>query len=304
MANVAVIALPLQHQLQILVTEEITSPSERRRIQNRENQRKMRRRKALMKKASLLDSVDKVSPSRKSSTGSEDLEIVGKEPALHQLFRSAASSSILARSELGSAANLCHLSEREAQQAIAEFERWVMTSAKGEPRVDHLLVLVKFNVFRALVANSDVLGFSTQDGMDDDALSPFGSPLDAENVLRRHHINKLPVALQPTRLQQEIPHHPWIDLLPVPEMRDSLLRAGDSFDDMELCGDLVGFFSSSTGRTGMVIWGEPWDIAGWEVTEDFLKHWGWAIRGCQSIIQSTNYWRAKRGEKPLRFNPM
>lgn len=56
MANVVVIAMPSHHQLQILVTEEITSPSERRRIQNRENQKKMRKSK-ILKATPLVDTL-------------------------------------------------------------------------------------------------------------------------------------------------------------------------------------------------------------------------------------------------------
>src|SRR6266536_4221644 len=167
----------------------------------------------------------------------------------------------------------------------------------GSPTADHLLALVKFNVFRALISNSMTLGFSTEEGMKDDALSPFTTPSNLKN-----HILVLPSALRPTKLQCQIPHHPWIDLLPIPEMRDNLLLAGDAFDDMELCGDLVGFFSASTGRTGMIIWGEPWDPDGWEVTKAFLKYWGWTIRGCSKISESTNYWRSRRGESPLHFD--
>ena len=85
-------------------------------------------------------------------------------------------------------------------------------------------------------------------------------------------------------------------------MRDNLLRAGDDYDDIELCGDLVGYFNSPTVRTGMVIWGDPWDVDGWEVTDQFLERWGWTVRGCSNLFTSTNRWREKRGERPLRFH--
>lgn len=133
--------------------------------------------------------------------------------------------------------------------------------------------------------------------MNDDALSPFNSASIFQNFTLA-----IPLSLHPTELQCQIPHHPWIDLLPIPRMRDNLLRAGDSYDDIELCGDLVGFFNSPIARTGMVIWGDPWDVDGWEVTEPFLERWGWTIRGCGRLFESTNRWREKRGERPLRFD--
>jgi hypothetical protein len=217
---------------------------------------------------------------------------------LWRLFHSAAGVSKLERSELPRAAAICKLNSEEAQTTISEFEKWVHKSRMmGSPTSDHLLVLVKFNVFRALISNSVVLGYKTGESMDDDALSPF---TDSSNL--KNDILKLPAALRPTLLQRQTPHHPWIDLLPAPEMRDNLIRAGDTFDDMELCGDLVGLFSASTVGTGMIIWGDPWDLAGWEVTEAFLSYLGWTIRRCSEIFQSTNYWRARRGERPLNFD--
>lgn len=38
-------------------------------------------------------------------------------------------------------------------------------------------------------------------------------------------------------------------------MRDNLFRAGDSYDDLELCADLVGFFNAPVARTGLIVWG-------------------------------------------------
>jgi len=50
-------------------------------------------------------------------------------------------------------------------------------------------------------------------------------------------------------------------------MRDNLLRAGNSYDDLELCADLVGF--SPTTRTGLLVWREPWGLEGWGFTQLF-----------------------------------
>jgi len=38
---------------------------------------------------------------------------------------------------------------------------------------DHVLVLIKFNIFRAIVNNATTLGFQIEITMEDDALSPF-----------------------------------------------------------------------------------------------------------------------------------
>ena len=219
------------------------------------------------------------------------------ENELWKLYHSGANLMQLDRQKLSRVATLCEAGPLEQQKLISEFERWVQYSQRlGSPRTDHLLVLVKFNVFRALISNGANLGYASGAAVDDDdALSPF---TEISNPL--WHVGPVPAALQPTKLQRQIPHHPWIDILPSPVMRDNLLRAGDTYDDMELCADLVGFFSESKDRTGMIVWGEPWDIAGWEVTESFAKHWGWTIQGCEQLLRSTNYWRARRGEGPLQ----
>lgn len=77
---------------------------------------------------------------------------------------------------------------------------------------------------------------------------------------------------------------------------------GDTFDDLELCGDLVGFFNTPTARTGLIIWRDPWDRAGWEITQEFVRHWGWTVRDCLNLLESTNFWRSRSGERPLRFD--
>jgi hypothetical protein len=65
----------------------------------------------------------------------------------------------------------------------------------------------------------------------------------------------LPPSLQPSSTQKQIIHHPWIDLLPVQSFRNSLIVRMAEYDDEELCGDLYGL-SSSTGKVGLIVWGE------------------------------------------------
>ena len=236
---------------------------------------------------------------------SADVEVYAKKESRSQLWRvfhAAAGPSKLDSSEPGYVAKVCRLTNIQTQQLVSEFKQWAQRSLlTGSPMNDHLKVevFVKLNVFRALVSNSRDLGYTPGDTMSDDSLSPF---TDLSNP--HYRSRALPSALRPTKLQRKIPHHPWIDLLPIPGIRDNLLRAEDSYDDMELCGDLVGFFSGSEDRTALIVWGDPWDPKGWEVTETFLNHWAWTIRGCSQLLESTNYWRKRRGEKPLKFEEL
>ena len=186
----------------------------------------------------------------------------------------------------------CDFTSSDAQNLIRRFEAWAAHIRRAaHPSPSHLPMLIKFNVWRAFVSNTVTLGLSIEQQSDDNALSPFTA-----NSPPIPHL--LPAALVPTALQRRIPHHPWVDILPFPRMRDNLIRAGDEWDD-ELCADMIGFFHAPSRREGVIVWGEPWDPRGWEATEDFVRYWGWAIEGCCEIVESTNYWRARRGERPL-----
>jgi len=218
---------------------------------------------------------------------------------LWRSFYSAVCSQQIDRFNLERVGKLCSEKGVQSERIITAFQQWIKyQNAVASPGVDSLLVLVKFNVFRAFLNNGKKLGFSSgRDYLDDDALSPFINPMRPEESLP-----SLPLALRPTTLQYQTPHHPWLDLFPDPVMRDNLIQASNYYDQTELCSDLIGLSDCSTGRGGLIVWGEPWDPSSWEVTEPFLEHWGWTLRGCDELLRATNYWRQKRGEPSLRFS--
>lgn len=163
------------------------------------------------------------------------------------------------------------------------------------PAADQLLTLSKVNVFRAFTTIMDMIGMPpSPDWMDDDAISVFTTQGPGIK-----ECSSLPLSLRPTSLQKTIVHHPWLDFFPVPKMRDNLLRARDDWDDEALCLDIMGFWDSSHGSRdcSLLVWGDPLDPGSWEVTEEFLRKWPWVVRGCPEILQSTNNWRRKRGDK-------
>lgn len=164
----------------------------------------------------------------------------------------------------------------------------------GSPRTDLLLNLFQLNFTRAIVENIRILGL-TSSNFHDDAISPFNTAGPRQYDLEQH----LPTNLRPTVVQRSVPHHPWLDLLPIPQMRDNLVLAQDTFDEEQLCLDMKGTGSARTGSTGIIVWRDPWDSSGWEVTEAFAHSWTWAIWNCYDLLKSTNYWRAQRNEKPL-----
>lgn len=154
-----------------------------------------------------------------------------------------------------------------------------------------LLTLIHFNVFRALLSNTYTLGFTPEDWITEEAISPYCDP--SKSLMG----SQCPSSLKPTKLQRSVAHHPWIDLLPFPAMRDNIFAQGEDYDDTGLCEDIVEFCNAPTDHEGgLVVWGDPAEESNWEVTEAFGKKWAWVLRGCRTLKESTNLWRERRGE--------
>lgn len=164
----------------------------------------------------------------------------------------------------------------------------------GSPRTDLLLHLTQLNFTRALMENTRLLGLKS-DQLHDEAISPFNTTGPWQN----DSIHTLPITLQPTEIQRRIPHHPWLDLLPDPQMRNNLVLAGEFEEERQLCRDIKGNGRLRSQRSGIIVWSDPWDPAGWAITEAFARSWGWVIQNCHALAHSTNQWRAKRNERPL-----
>ncbi|KAJ5756915.1 uncharacterized protein N7511_007097 [Penicillium nucicola] len=267
----------------------LTDPAERRRRQNRINQRAYRKRKRLQNKdihpKSLVKSTKPVSSTSLASPTSASASSASSVSSTSPQSQNAIIPSKLKACSPGT---LQDLLEKFAKSAIESY-------ARGDPTADHLMTLTKVNVFRAFTQNLELIGWSPY-WMEDDAISIFnqGSPQRESTAFDHSH---LPPMLQPTRVQKAMPHHPWLDFFPLPKMRDNLIEAGDEWDDEQLCHDIMGFWGESTMDSGLLVWGEPWDIRNWEVTEPFLKKWQWIVRGCPELMNATNAWRARRGEK-------
>lgn len=163
---------------------------------------------------------------------------------------------------------------------------------------DHLITLLQFNALRAMAINWTLV------------TGVLVTPLDCADVEVIHIVpypakpELLPPTLRPTILQQTVPHSNWIDMFPSPEGRDRLIRATGTFDEDDLCADCIGglyegFPDNKIKQRGLVAWSPPWDIAGWEMSEGFLKKWGWLMKGLPGALEATNRWRGERGERPL-----
>ncbi|KAJ5382855.1 Protein of unknown function DUF3425 [Penicillium concentricum] len=110
----------------------------------------------------------------------------------------------------------------------------------------------------------------------------------------------LPPSLYPSQKQRKIIHHPWIDLIPMLSLREALLARTDEIDEDEICCDFYETRDSSQ-EVGLRVWGEAWDPSAYEASESLIKKWSWMVKDCPDIIESSNYWRKQRGEKPIMF---
>lgn len=178
----------------------------------------------------------------------------------------------------------------------------------GVPTDHEFINLLYYNVFRAFQVNIGSLGLTVY-LLSLDILSPFNTTALGGSVSENLEdfaliptpapdlISSLPLSLRPTELQISVLHHPWIDLFPCPKLRDNLLRKGDALDGLAICHDVCK--GGENENTGLIVWGDPWDVSGWEITEALAKKWPWMIEGCDEVIEGTNYWRALRGLENL-----
>lgn len=174
----------------------------------------------------------------------------------------------------------------------------------GGPRLADLRVLIRINVMNAMVRNAVAMGFPATGLCADDYISPYSEhgPRPAHQPLP---LSTCPKDLRPTAVQKRFAHHPWIDLIPFPRFRDNMILAveADMLDEDELCLDVAVLETAIVGdNPALIVWGDSWDYRGWEVSPAFFRKWGWLLQGCPEVLEGTNYWRAKRGEKRLVFN--
>ncbi|KJR82336.1 uncharacterized protein SPSK_03318 [Sporothrix schenckii 1099-18] len=115
----------------------------------------------------------------------------------------------------------------------------------------------------------------------------------------------LPPNWRPTRVQRAVPHHPALDVLPWPSVREKLIGlfnmplderppiAADPLALVHLIYDL------EDSAEGLRIWGsDPYDPTSWEVGQLVFERW-WFVFD-RDIIEQSNRWRQLRGASRLR----
>ncbi|KAL6237943.1 hypothetical protein BDW75DRAFT_228295 [Aspergillus navahoensis] len=255
----------------------VVDRQERRKLQNRQNQRKWRERK----KASARKS--RTSTSR--STWTTPIPI-------------SASTGTVQQDDRDGSDVLCGHAPPNALAYLRSFEATLRQSyLSNSPQLDHLIGLTRLNVHRAIRENIRAIGMTAEWMICDDSISIFNHSPPSPDF----NLDKIPLSLRPTEIQKSMPHHPWLDFFPFPRMRDTLISAAHLFDDEELCHDLMAFWDTRDTQATLLVWGASWEPRNWEVTEGFARKWGWLLRGCPDLLVSTNIWRARRGERPLAW---
>ncbi|KAK7418629.1 hypothetical protein QQX98_003818 [Neonectria punicea] len=252
-----------------------TSAEDRRRRQNRLNQRTQRRKKKLQQ--------------GHFPTPASDAD-ARKRDLIPQLQASSNGHLLMSNPE------------RRAK-LIELMRKFYLEYSLNAPRPTYLPCLIRLNVLNAMSQNALALGFPVEGLCHDDTISPFSLPaprLPGQSIPPP----SCSESLRPTPVQLAVKHHPWFDLFPFPRMRDNMLKGFEAgtYDEDELCFDLLHVDSAvEEEKPALIVWGQSWDLRSWEASVAFLKKWGWLIQGCPEIIESTNYWRERRGEKKLVF---
>jgi Domain of unknown function (DUF3425) len=99
---------------------------------------------------------------------------------------------------------------------------------------------------------------------------------NAECLLAAARKPWIPAHLQPILPQILFPHHPYLDLLPFPELRERAITLAALFNPMELKRDIFreGLACYRVPRDRkLLVSVQPWDRRSWEVKPWFWKKW-------------------------------
>ncbi|KAL2686748.1 hypothetical protein Neosp_004289 [[Neocosmospora] mangrovei] len=242
----------------------ITSSAERRRRQNRINQRAWRQRHR-RRPANCSDdassaqsaATDEADPPQLMVDRAEDLAVPTGPVILAQGYLLLPTTDRRAKARLF------------ASSAYNDY-------SSGLPQPGYLPALTHLNVLDAMARNAAAIGISIKGLCRDDLISPFNtygpSAPSAGEIAAA-----CPATLLPTLIQRTIIHHPWIDLIPIPQFRDNVLLAvaAGVMDEDELCADMLSLDDGRGENASLIVWAGSWDLRGWEASVPFLRKWGW-----------------------------
>jgi hypothetical protein len=178
-------------------------------------------------------------------------------------------------------------------------QTWDSTSASssdGSFADSYLLPVHELTVLKAVVRIAERIG-CREHIWNLEALSPFSQGIATPN-------EQLPDAWKPTASQILVPHHPMLDFLPWPQVRDRVINIFSMPDEIRPPNArgslaLVKFaYDFEDNSEGVRIYGgDPYDPNSWEVGQVLFERW-WFIFD-RDVIENSNRWRQLRGAPPL-----
>lgn len=160
---------------------------------------------------------------------------------------------------------------------------------------DELSLLIQRNVMDGARTNAQHLGINPDDLLE----SGHGGTISRQGSTISH-------SLKPGTLQSQVQHDPMIDILPDPRLRHQLVEAlaAGTLDQESFCAEIrrSGELDIEGFRSGLLCWGPPDDVGGWEMSEHFARRWSFVLQGCERLLDSTNAWRLKRYEKAIALS--
>ncbi|KAI6749385.1 hypothetical protein HG530_015224 [Fusarium avenaceum] len=173
------------------------------------------------------------------------------------------------------------------------------------------LSVPNLSTFRAFATIASAIG----------VLSNFHNP-NYLHTLSPTPASNLPPNLHPTSAQITIPHHPLLDILPWPSVREKLIcilalpsglrplvaredgdqdGSGQAKAVMQIVHDLDDMADGCRIHGNLVAWGGGSEFAeeSWEMGECFFRNWWWCIDG--RLVNMSNLRRRQRGLGCLRI---
>lgn len=122
--------------------------------------------------------------------------------------------------------------------------------------------------FDALTSNAALLNISPESFLSTHSCSPFYSPFKSIDSIAAS-IAHLPHEFYPTMPQLSYPHQPWIDCIPLPDLRSRIIFAVSHrppfLDSLDLWHDVLS--------DGLSCGADPQNAALWIMSEDFMTRW-------------------------------
>ncbi|KAH8901769.1 hypothetical protein GQ53DRAFT_708108 [Thozetella sp. PMI_491] len=163
-------------------------------------------------------------------------------------------------------------------------------------------------VVAAMNENCLELGITESMYCSSDSESPFFRPGISHSAHQarlveavRRIFHSVKPDLRPTPTQITHSHHPYIDIIPFPAIRDALIHRGADVDEDDFFHDCLGGLRC-WGRAGSLQAGTaaPWDMRNWEASPWFLAKWRHVVGNEDGeLSRQSSWWREMRGENPI-----